>query len=85
MKPAIHIAMEDLTGGEAPLPSLWPEDTVEYRIYPDLASDQANVAPSLQRVALECNHASRRLSASHVWYFAAFALRPGPAKGSGGV
>lgn len=58
-------------------PSLWPEDTVEYRIYcPVGDKDEDEV---LSRLAVECNHASRALSSSHMWHYGAFTLKPMPA------
>lgn len=51
---------------------LWPEDTIEYRIYTPAARDTVE----LQHQALECNHFSGQLSRGHVWHYAPFLLRP---------
>lgn len=62
--------------GEGDPTHLWPEDTVEYRIYPQTSPRDEDQADTLSELALECNHASRLLSASHVWHFSPFALSP---------
>ena len=55
---------------------LWPEDTVEYRIYIQASHRLEDQDDALSKLALECNHASRLLSSCHVWHFAPFALSP---------
>ena len=59
--------------------SLWPEDTVEYRIYCQPPRSTEGEDDALAKLALECSHASRQLSGHHVWYYATFVLRPGEA------
>ena len=60
--------------GEGDPAHLWPEDTVEYRIYPQTSPRAEDQAGTLSKLALECNHASRLLSGSHVWHYSPFAL-----------
>ncbi len=58
---------------------LWPEDTVEYRIY----THKAVNSTELEQLASECNNFARRKCAGHVWYYAPFYVRPPPAVGYG--
>ena len=73
---------------EAMAPSLWPEDTVEYRVYClpaaleaaggglDPRSSSSALEDALSRLAVECNHVCKRLSGDHVWHYAALYLSP---------
>ena len=78
------LSMADLLdhgGAEDILPSLWPEDTVEYRIHccADALGTDGNAGSledALSRLAVECNYVSKRLSGDHVWHYAPFYLRP---------
>ena len=58
----------------------WPDDTVEYRVYcsTEQGDDDGskNVAATLSRLAVECNHAARQQARDHVWHYSPFLLRP---------
>lgn len=61
--------------------SLWPEDTVEYRLHcspSGLGAGGAGRPPSddLSQLAVECNYVCKRLSGNHVWHYAGVYLRP---------
>ncbi len=60
-------AAEDIHGGEAS--SLWPEDTVEYRIYTTATQDD------LTKLAVECTHFAKQRTRGHLWNYGTFALQ----------
>ncbi len=49
--------------------SLWPEDTVEYRIYTTPAQDD------LTKLAVECTHFAKQRTGGHIWNYGTFALQ----------
>lgn len=56
--------------GETINRSLWPEDTVEYRLYP--TAEHAN---ELTKLAIECTHFAKLCLRGHLWNYGGFALR----------
>ena len=55
--------------------SLWPEDTVQYKIYYTTDEIESGDHVQLPGLILECNHLVRQLSSGHVWNHAPFKLR----------
>lgn len=50
--------------------TLWPDDTVEYRLYPA----QGGARDCLDKLAADCTHLARALLHGHVWNYEAFSL-----------
>ena len=49
---------------------LWPEDTVEYRLFPLTESHY-----DLTKLAVECTHFARAVTRGHLWNYGEFLLR----------
>ncbi len=70
-----HGCVEEIT------PSLWPEDTVEYRIhclpaFLTAGGGDISARDAISRLAVECNYMCKCLSGNHVWHYAALSLGP---------
>ncbi len=49
---------------------LWPEDTVEYKLYAKGA-----LAEDLTKLAVECVHFTKQFLKGHLWHYGEFALQ----------